>query len=84
MTGFELPWSTGQTHRECTLDDRQQRPRSVEAVQLRKRASQAGRRTHGPDLEDRRRAAVQHDPVIDAVGGEEVPPALLAHSLEVI
>ena len=32
------------------------------------------------DAEHRRRAAVQHDPVVDALRGEEPLPALLAHA----
>ena len=31
------------------------------------------------DAERRRRPAVQHDPVVDTVRGEEPSPALLAH-----
>ena len=80
MPRFELPEVTGQAHREGGIDDRQQRPRSLEAVDRRNVRGQPRRLADGSDLEDGRRAAVQHDPVIDAVGGEELPPALLAHA----
>ena len=76
---LQLPDVAGQPHGEAVGGDRQQRPGLLQAGHPRNRLGQPSRLTEGPDAEDRRRAAVQHDPVVEARGGEERSPALFTH-----
>jgi len=58
---------------------RQHDARTLETWNLRYGPGKVHRCVKRPDTEHRRRSTVQHHPVIDVPGVEELPPSLLAH-----
>ena len=76
---LEVPDVAGQPDGEAVVGERQQHPaRSMPDTRATASASRAAS-TRDVYAERRRRPAVQDDPVVDALGGEELLPPLLAH-----
>ena len=80
VTWVELPQVASQAHGEATIGDRQQYPRAFEAGEPCNGLGQPRRLADRFDAEHRRRPTVEHDPVVDALRDEELPPAQLAHA----
>ena len=80
VSRLELPEVATQPDGEAGIGHREQHARALETRSLRNRLGQARRLAQRSDPKDGRRAAVQHDPVINTLGGEEILPALLAHA----
>jgi hypothetical protein len=72
--------TAGQPHAETAVGDGQQSPRALEAGQLRDRLGKLRRFAERRDAKHSSRSAVQNHPVVNALRGEELPPALLAHA----
>jgi hypothetical protein len=80
MPRLEIPDVAAQPDGHAGVCEGQQHPRTRDPRRLRNRLGQARRLAQRPDAKDSRRAAVQHDPVIDALGSEKALPTLLAHA----
>ena len=66
-------------HAEMVIGDRQHDARALKTGNLRYRPGKLHRIAKRPDTEHSSRSTVQHHPVLDVLGVEELPPSLLAH-----
>jgi hypothetical protein len=69
----------GQPDGDVAVGDRQQCSGAVESGHLCGRLGEFRGFAERPDAEDRRRAAMQHDPIVDALSREERLPACFTH-----
>jgi hypothetical protein len=79
VSRLQLPYAARQPHGELVISDGDQHTGVFDAGHLRDRVSKPRRIAERQHREHRRRSSVQHHPVANAVCGEKVSPALLAH-----